>query len=198
MKIIIEEYQTGWVDDFLDQKEIIGSTLIDFNPIIEHIGSTSVVGLCAKPTIDILVGLQAEEQLDETISPMSSQGYTYFRKYEPLMPYRRLFSNLKPLTDKAPPEIIDLDDEFVRGQAFVPVTNIHIVVKDTPHWHRHLAFRDFLRAHAELRDEYGLLKKSVSKREFKDTNEYNDAKAGFIKKIERQALAWYSNQSKDA
>jgi GrpB-like predicted nucleotidyltransferase (UPF0157 family) len=56
-----------------------------------------------------------------------------------------------------------------------------------------LAFRDFLRAHVELRDEYGRLKKAVSKREFKDTNDYNDAKAEFIKKIERQALEWYNN-----
>ena len=83
MKIIIEEFQTDWVNDFLEQKVIIDSTLIDVNPITEHIGSTSVVGLCAKPTIDILVGLQAENQLDKTISPMINQGYTYFRKYEP-------------------------------------------------------------------------------------------------------------------
>lgn len=195
MKIIIEDYQTGWVNDFLEQKDLIGLILIDFDPLIEHIGSTSVVGLCAKPTIDILVGLQAEKQLDATISPMISQGYTYFRKYEPAMPYRRLFSNLKPLTDQVPPEIIGLNDEFVRGQAFIALTNIHIVVKDTPHWRRHLAFRDFLRAHAELRDEYGRLKKVVSKREFKDTNDYNNAKAEFIKEIERQALAWYNTQN---
>lgn len=197
MKIIIKDYQTGWANDFLEQQEILGSLLIDFNPIIEHIGSTSVVGLCAKPTIDILVGLQREDQLDETILPMIGHGYTYFKKYEPAMPYRRLFSNLNPLTDKSPPEIIDLNDEFVRGKEFIASTNIHIVVKDTPHWIRHLAFRDFLRAHTELRDEYGRLKKAVSKREYKDTNEYNDAKDGFIKKVERQALAWYGNQNKD-
>jgi GrpB-like predicted nucleotidyltransferase (UPF0157 family) len=152
-----------------------------------------VVGLCAKPTIDILVGLQTEEQLDATISPMISQGYTYFRKYEPAMPYRRLFSSLKPLTDKVPPQVIDFNDDFVRGQEFIVSTNVHIVVIDTSHWHRYLAFRDFLRAHVELRDEYGRLKKAVSKREFKDTNDYNDAKAEFIKKIERQALEWYNN-----
>ena len=198
MKIIIEEYQVGWVNDFLEKKEIIRSALNNFNPIIEHIGSTAVVGLCAKPTIDILVGLQAEKQLDKTIPLMINQGYTYFRKYEPAMPYRRLFVNLIPLTDKLPPEVIDLNDEFVRGQEFNVLTNIHIVVKDTYHWFRHLAFRDFLLAHDELRDEYGRLKKAVSKREFKDTNDYNDAKAEFIRKTERQALAWYSNQNKDA
>ena len=196
MKILIEEYQSGWVNDFLKEKDIIGSTLISFSPAIEHIGSTSVPGLCAKPTIDILVGLQEASLLDQTISPMIQQGYTYFKKYEPAMPYRRLFSKLKSLTDKAAPEIIDVNDEFVRGQEFIAKTNIHIVVKDTLHWKRHLAFRGYLRTHAEVRDEYYRKKKALSKQEFIDTNEYNAAKDRFIKETQSQALAWYNAQEK--
>ena len=197
MKIVIKAYQPRWVNDFLKEKERVASILIDFKPAIEHIGSTSVVGLCAKPTIDILVGLQDETQLDETIDPMIRKGYTYFRKYEPAMPHRRLFSGLKALKDKAPPLVIDLNDEFIRGQAFSPLTNIHIVVKDTFPWHRHLAFRDFLRTHSDLRDEYGQLKKTLSKLDFKDTNDYNAAKDSFIKKTEIRALTWYRNQNRD-
>lgn len=195
VKILLEEYQAGWANEFLEQKDIIGSTLIDFDPSIEHIGSTSIAGLCAKPTIDILVGLPEESLLDKTIPPMISKGYTYFKKYEPAMPYRRLFAKLKALTDNAPPKIIDLHDEFIRGKEFIAVTNIHIVVKDTIHWHRHLAFRDFLRTHAELRDEYGQLKKELSRHKFRDTNDYNTAKDSFIQKIQVQALAWYNNQN---
>ena len=126
MKILIEEYQTDWVNDFLEEKDIIGSTLIDFSPTIEHIGSTSVVGLCAKPTIDILVGLQDEIQLNESIAPMKSQGYTYVRKHEPEMPHRRLFSRMRALKDKVPPSIIDINEEFVRGKEFFPVTFFQI------------------------------------------------------------------------
>jgi GrpB-like predicted nucleotidyltransferase (UPF0157 family) len=197
MKIILEEYRANWVNDFLKEKEIVASILIDFNPTIEHIGSTSIVGLCAKSTIDILVGLQDEIQLDKTIYPMIDKGYTYFRKHEPSMPYRRLFSKLKALTDKAAPEVIDINDEFIGGKEFLPLTNIHIVVKDTPHWKRHIAFRDFLRVHANIRDEYGRLKKELSKLEFKDVPEYNAAKDSFIKKTEIQALDWYNAQKKD-
>ena len=196
VKILIEEYQADWVNDFLKEKDIIGLTLIAFSPAIEHIGSTSVPGLCAKPTIDILVGLQEESRLDQTISPMIDRGYSYFKKYEPTMPYRRLFSKLKSLKGKAAPEIIDVNDEFVRGQEFIAVTNIHAVVKDTLHWRRHLAFRDYLRAHAEVRDEYCRTKKALSKQEFIDTNEYNAAKDRFIKETQSQALAWYDAQEK--
>jgi len=198
MKILLEEYQARWVDDFLAEKVIIGSTLMDFHPVIEHVGSTSIPGLCAKPTIDMLVGLPDESLLDETIAPMIKQGFTYFRKYELVMPYRRLFARLRTLSGKVPPEVIDMHDEFVRGQEFISATNIHVVVKDTPHWHRHLAFRDFLRAHAELRDEYGRLKKELSQREFKDTNDYNATKDSFIKEIQAQAVAWYNHPNKES
>ena len=194
MRIVLEEYQTDWVNAFEKEKTLIASVLIDFHPTVEHIGSTSIPGLCAKPTIDILVGLHDEIQLDQPISPMISRGYTYFRKYEPAMPYRRLFARLKALTGRVPPEVIGLHDEFVRGQEFISLANIHIIVKDTPQWPMDLAFRDFLRAHADLRDEYGRLKKELSKREFKDTNDYNAAKDSFIKKTQAQALAWYKNQ----
>ncbi len=194
MKIILEEYQHSWVVSFELEKQALTSTLIDFSPAIEHVGSTAIPGLCAKPTIDILVGLHDEAQLDKTIAPMMSTGYTYFKKYEPAMPYRRLFSMLKALTDKKPPAIIDVHDEFVRGQEFISSANIHVIVKDTLHWKRHLAFRDFLRAHADQRDEYGRLKTELSKQEYKDTNQYNAAKDKFIQQTQELALAWYENQ----
>ena len=195
MKILIEDYQSRWGDDFLVEREIICSTLVEYSPTIEHIGSTSVAGLCAKPTIDILVGLPADNLLDQTISPMILRGYTYFKKYEPAMPYRRLFSRLKPLIEKTVPEVIDIQDEFVRGLEFIAVTNIHILVEDSVHWKRHLAFRDYLRTHPEVRDEYGRIKKELSHQEFRDSNDYNDAKANFVKKTESQALAWYQDQN---
>jgi GrpB-like predicted nucleotidyltransferase (UPF0157 family) len=196
VKILLEEYQATWVDAFLAERDIIGSTLSDLNPLIEHIGSTSIPGLCAKPTIDVLVGLQDDSLLDRTITPMIRRGYSYFAKYEPAMPYRRLFARLKPLAGKAPPAVVAVNDAFVRGEEFVSVANIHVLVRDTPHWHRHLAFRDFLRVHAEPRDEYGRLKMELSRHEFKKTNDYNSAKDDFIKRTQSQALAWYNDQKR--
>jgi len=194
MKIILEDYQTGWVDAFAREMAVISTALAGFSPAIEHIGSTAVAGLCAKPTIDILVGLRDDRQLDRAIAPLIGAGYTYFKKYEPAMPYRRLFARLRPLTDQAPPALIDVHDEFVRGQAFISVTNIHVVVKDTPHWKRHLAFRDYLRAHPDVRDDYARLKAALSRGDYRDTNEYNAAKERFIQETQARALAWYNRQ----
>ena len=194
MKIILEDYQPGWGDAFARELAVISAALAGFGPAIEHIGSTAVEGLCAKPTIDILVGLRDDTQLDRAIAPMVGAGYTYFKKYEPAMPYRRLFARLRPLTDQAPPELIDVHDAFVRGQTFISVVNIHVVVKDTPHWTRHLAFRDYLRAHSDVRDDYGLLKSALSRADYRDTNEYNAAKERFIQETQARALAWHERQ----
>ena len=194
MKIILEDYQTGWVDAFAREMAVISTALAGFSPAIEHIGSTAVAGLCAKPTIDILVGLRDDRQLDRAIAPLIGAGYTYFKKYEPAMPYRRLFARLRPLTDQAPPALIDVHDEFVRGQTFISLANIHVIVKDTPHWKRHLAFRDYLRAHPDVRDDYGRLKSALSRADYRDTNEYNAAKERFIQEIQARALAWHDRQ----
>jgi len=191
MKIIIEEYTPKWVDDFVTEKNKLEQALEGIGATIEHIGSTSVPGLGAKPIIDILIGLRVEDDLDKVIVPMQQSGYTYFKKYEPMMPYRRLFIKLEPLPDKMPPAIVDIGEELVTGKDFRAMVNIHVLVEGTPHWDRHIAFRDFLRAHPDTRDAYDALKKELSLREFRDTLEYNQAKDTFVKEVEQQALKWY-------
>ncbi|HEY0609506.1 MAG TPA: GrpB family protein [Chitinophaga sp.] len=193
MKIIIQPYTEKWVNDFTEEKSKLEETLKGMHAVVEHIGSTSVPGLGAKPIIDILIGLQSGNDLDKVITPMQQSGYTYFRKYEPMMPYRRLFIKLEPLPHKMPPAIVDIGEEFVTGKDFRAMANIHILVKDTPHWDRHIAFRDFLRAHPDTRDAYYALKKELSVKEFRDTLEYNQAKDAFVKEVEQRALNWYYN-----
>ena len=194
MKIIIEKYNSKWADIFLDEQRTIMKALDNLSPTVDHIGSTSVAGLGAKPVIDILVGLKNENHLDKVINPMLNCGYTYFKVYEPTMPYRRLFVKLKPLTDLLPPNIIGLNEEFVNRKDFTPLTHIHIMVKDTHHWTRHIAFRDFLRTHPEIKDEYYKLKNNLSQQEFNHHLEYNAAKDSFVKETEKLALNWFENQ----
>lgn len=191
MKIIIETYTEQWVNDFGEEKDKLAATLKGRHAVIEHIGSTSVPGLGAKPIIDILIGLPAEDDLDKVVVPMQQSGYTYFRKYEPMMPYRRFFVKLEPSPQKMPPAIVDIGEEYVTGKDFRAMANIHILVKGTLHWDRHIAFRDFLRAHPDTRDAYYALKKELSLMEFRDTLEYNQAKDAFVKEVEARALNWY-------
>lgn len=191
MKIVIETYQPAWVDKFLQEKATIAGALAHFAPAIEHIGSTSVPGLGAKPIIDILVGVEQEARLDETVQPMMAVGYTYFRKHEPAMPYRRFYVRLTGPEGQTPPSMVDIGEPFVIGQHFRSVTHIHLLVKDTLHWTRHIAFRDYLRTHPEVAAQYDSLKRAISLQDFKDGIAYNEDKDHFVKKVEAEAVAWY-------
>lgn len=196
MKIPFSPYSDQWPVDFQDRAKTIRAAVGDLPISIDHIGSTSVVGLGAKPIIDILIGVERETDLNTLIQPMMSCGYTYFKKYEPEMPYRRLFVLLKPLTQLQPPEMIDLDDDYNSGELFAPIVNVHSIVKHTHHWTRHIAFRDFLRSHPEVTERYYQLKLELSNREFAHHLEYNRAKNDFVKAVEHEALEWYQKTLK--
>ncbi|MGE7776117.1 GrpB family protein [Chitinophaga sp. NPDC101104] len=191
MKVVIAPYDPLWPDAYAAQQRLIAEALGHLFPVIDHIGSTSVPGLAAKPVIDILVGVASDEWLDATIEPMNRRGYTYFRKYEPSMPYRRFFALLDMPPGEPAPWLVDIGDPFVTGGPIPSLVNIHIMVKNTWHWKRHLAMRDFLRSHPDVADAYAALKIGLSAREFGDTNEYNAAKDAFVKSVEQRALAWW-------
>ncbi|MDQ3020337.1 MAG: GrpB family protein [Bacteroidota bacterium] len=198
MKIIIQEFQESWAEDFLKLKDTIQDALKDLNVTIDHVGSTSVKGLGAKPVIDILIGLENEADLDKTIQPMQQNGFTYHKKFERVStewtawPGRRLYTKLKSLSNLSAPEIIDFDNKI--GPDFILQSNIHTVVKSTNDWKRMIAYKDFLRAHPKIRDEYYLIKKEISKQEFENMLKYNEAKNDFVKDVERQAIIWYENE----
>jgi len=189
MRVTIEPYNPIWPDLFLKEKVIIEKALGP-TAAIEHIGSTAVQGLAAKPIVDMLVGLPNTDALDKCVQPMLAAGYTYVKKYEPLWPTRRFFMRLRA-TETVPPAIIDVQDGYLIGEDFISLTHIHIIVKDTYDWVRHIAFREFMRAHPHIRAEYATLKMQLSTQAFRDGLAYNDAKNIFVKKTEAQALQWY-------
>jgi GrpB-like predicted nucleotidyltransferase (UPF0157 family) len=170
MKIIISEYTPDWQVRFAEEKVAIEDVLKGLSPVVEHIGSTSVNGLVAKPILDIMVGVAEESKLDETINPIKKLGYYYIDKFTADWPERRFFQ------------------KNVKNNPNVHSINVHVFVKDSPDWVRHLAFRDYLRATPNKRDEYGKLKRALSEKEFKDRQEYQDAKEDFVKQLEKEAL----------
>jgi GrpB-like predicted nucleotidyltransferase (UPF0157 family) len=191
MKIIIHEYDPAWVEEFSYHKSIISRALASLAPSIEHIGSTSVAGLGAKPVIDILVGLQKEDDLDKSILPMMMARYSYIKKFEPFMPYRRFFQKLISRDNAAIPSVVDITYITNHQEDFHVEANIHIIQKNTDNWMRHIAFREYLRHHEDIKLEYFQLKKELAKREWADPNEYNNAKNDWIKRVERIAVEWY-------
>jgi GrpB-like predicted nucleotidyltransferase (UPF0157 family) len=164
MKIIIVDYNPEWPALFQLEKSGLEKILNDGGIIIEHIGSTSVEKLAAKPVIDILIGLENFDKAGNYIHPIISLGYQYISQFEDVMPFRRF---------------------FIKEVEEIRTHHIHMVGRGTEFWNRHLAFRDHLRNNAQARNSYADLKKELSKKEWKGGNEYASAKTAFIQRIEK-------------
>jgi GrpB-like predicted nucleotidyltransferase (UPF0157 family) len=166
--IVIAEYDPHWPEYYRTESERLIKALGDLLVRIEHIGSTSVPGLAAKPRIDIMPGVANEDVLDLAIEPVTALGFEYLDSFEDEMPFRRLFTR--------------------HASSAGIAVNIHTVAIGSEFWERHLLFRDYLRSHPDVAAEYAQLKRELAPR-FTVTNDYAEAKTEFITAIERRARA---------
>lgn len=166
MKVTVVEYRPEWREMFEDEERILQTVLGDIRARIEHVGSTAVAGLAAKPVIDLMVGLEDFSIADEVVPQIEALGYEYIQKYEDVMPFRRF---------------------LIKEQGRVRTHQIHMVGIGSEFWERHLLFRDYLRQNPAVAKRYASLKKELAARQWKDVNEYADAKTEFIREIEDTA-----------
>lgn len=199
MKIRFEAHKPQWKVKFQAIRDELSEAIGFLDPHIEHIGSTSVEGLSAKPIIDILVGLKDPVELDRVVQPLMEREFIYYEIYNSVMPYRRLFVKL----DVAPeslslPSCIKEGDKIPQPliESNHNLSNIHVMTYGTEHWIRHIAFRNYLRRHPDTMKSYGDLKSELSRHEWVDTNEYNAAKDPFIKLVEKAAIQEYHEDIK--
>jgi GrpB-like predicted nucleotidyltransferase (UPF0157 family) len=192
MKVALMPYRPDWSDDFARHRQIIDKTLSTLEPVVEHIGSTSLGDIAAKPIIDILIGLREDQALDIVVEPLIERGYTYVEKFNAGMPYRRFLVALVALQASPLPRIIGDDDSLAFGRDYNSVANIHVMTWGSYHWIRHIAFRDYLRTHPEVRKSYEALKLKIAEMDFADPLEYNAYKDNFISEHQQEAGAWFS------
>ena len=161
--IIISEYDPSWKNLFLKEKYILRETIGNENIVsLEHIGSTAVPGLCAKPTIDILVEIKDQADTDLIISKLKSAGYHFIPKPENPPPHM-MFA--KGYSEKG-----------FTGQAF------HVHIRYKGDWDES-RFRDYLINHPETAREYAELKLKLAELYPNDREKYTEAKTDFITKI---------------
>jgi GrpB-like predicted nucleotidyltransferase (UPF0157 family) len=172
LPILIADYDPRWATMYAEEsariQNVIGKWLLG----IEHVGSTSVPGLAAKPIVDIMPGLRSLGDAPPVISAMEGLGYQYIADYEDELPERRYFVR--------PPG---------RGYRHKRLFHIHAVETTNAFWRRHLAFRDYLRAHPETAAEYAALKRRLATEYGADRVGYTEAKTEFITGTEALALA---------
>jgi GrpB-like predicted nucleotidyltransferase (UPF0157 family) len=196
MKIQLEKYNPEWGNLYKEIEKDLKGYLIFLHPVIEHIGSTSVYGLTAKPIIDIIVGISSQSELEKVVDPLTSNDYIYYEKYNSLMPFRRFFVKLK----KRPAnlfikKIYAERDEIPNAVNDYKLAHIHVLEYNSYHWIRHIAFREYLKEHEDIKNEYQKIKLELSVFDWRDGNEYNNSKNDFIKRTEQKAIEWYEGQN---
>jgi GrpB-like predicted nucleotidyltransferase (UPF0157 family) len=158
-EITVVPYSTAWTARFRIESKLLQVALGDLAPTIEHIGSTSVPGLAAKPIIDMLVGVKA---LEARADRMAVYGYEYIPEYERALPDRRFFKRV------------------VRG---VRTHHVHVVEQYGLYWKRYLKFRDHLRGDTWLAARYAEVKRRLAARYRFDRDAYTNGKTGFVEAV---------------
>ncbi|OOG19927.1 hypothetical protein BWD42_08585 [Sphingobacterium sp. CZ-UAM] len=197
MLLPFEPYNPKWKKQFESIKLELQFLLKSLNPQIDHIGSTAVEGLSAKPIIDIQIGLGNETDLDRLPALLKLPNIVYYEKYNQDWPERRFFILLKePLYKINVPDIVKIGDDIpaILHDHDLRIAHLHAFVKGSSDWTRHLALRDYLIAHPAIRESYQELKEKLTQLDWRDGNDYNKGKDLFLKAQEKIALAWHKGR----
>lgn len=160
----IGPYDPAWPARYEAESARIRAALGDQAVRIEHVGSTSVPGLAAKPIVDIQVSVRSMVPRSAYVDPIVGLGYRWA---------------LDPWTDE--------HEFFGRDEGGERAFQIHVCPTGSEWERRHLAFRDWLREHPDDVAAYERLKRELAERHPRDIFTYVDAKTAFIREIEARA-----------
>ena len=172
-EIEIVDYNPNWANMFECEAESIRVTVgKDLIVEIQHIGSTAVLGLAAKPVIDIMIGLRDLSDGKKIIRPLEELGYVYWAD--------------------------NPDDKkifFVKGMppyGEKRTHHVHVVEIDGEFWQRRL-FRDYLRIHPEEVSRYEQLKRDLAVRFRDDREAYTEGKSDYVAEVMEKARREFQN-----
>jgi GrpB-like predicted nucleotidyltransferase (UPF0157 family) len=157
-KVRLLAYTPLWAQLFEQEAERIRQAIGHLILGLEHIGSTAIPELKAKPILDMMAGVESLERAQQCIEPLEAIGYEYARW-------------------------AGVPDAYVFGKERWRTHLLHVVEYDGENWWNNLRFRDRLRGDPALVEEYAKLKEELSHRYRNDRAAYTDAKAEFIRRI---------------
>ena len=152
-------YDPSWMEKFEQEKDFLEQLLEPWRkgPVV-HVGSTAIVGLCAKPVIDIMAGVRSLPESEPAKDILFQAGYQYAEYKTDVMHW------------------------FCKPSFAMRTHHLHLVPFESPLWCERLAFRDLLRTNSTLADEYATLKQKLARKFEFDREAYTDAKRPFIKR----------------
>lgn len=160
--VILEPHTPAWAERFSQEHDTLATIFAGTEHRIEHVGSTAVEGLTAKPIIDILLGVDELPVVESRIARLAASGYDYVARHEAVLPQRRYFRKKR------------------NGRR---LAHLHCVRLNSSFFRDHLRFRDTLRSDPKVAREYCELKRRLAGRWRHDRRAYTDGKSEFIRGI---------------
>ncbi len=157
--VALHAYSATWPAVFSAERERLMALLPGRFIDIQHIGSTAVPGLAAKPIVDLLAGVASMDVARALAEPLCRSGYTTSAEFNATLDDRQWFMR------------------WAEGRR---THHLHVVVHGSPAWRQRLKFRDMLRADATLAQQYAQLKADLAATHAHDREAYTEAKAAFI------------------
>lgn len=167
-KVQLAAHDPLWVSIAVNESQDIVVALGDNLVTTHHIGSTAVPGIMAKPVIDLMPVVRSLDLLDRGQRRIEALGYSWWGEYG--LPGRRYCTKDDPKTGRR-------------------LFQLHCYQADSPEIGRHLAFRNHLRHHPGLAQEYEAEKLRCQALHPNDSHAYSDCKDAWIRRAEREALA---------
>jgi GrpB-like predicted nucleotidyltransferase (UPF0157 family) len=163
--VSIVPYDPEWPGRFERERRLLVDAIGGWlNGAVEHVGSTAIPGLAAKPVIDIMAGVESLDASRPALAVLERHQYCYF-------PYRA-----------------DVMHWLCKPSPAFRTHHLHLVPLGSPLWIERLAFRDYLRTHSEVAQEYETLKRRLADQHRFDREAYTEAKSPFVQDVVAKAL----------
>lgn len=154
------KHESNWKEIFEAEKDILNLLIEDYVIDIQHVGSTSIPGIEAKPIIDILIRVKSLDYIPNIVEMLESNGFIY-----------------------CPQSGTDERILFVKGGEDFRTHHIHVVERKGKEWNSNILFRDYLIENIEVAREYSILKKKLAEKYPNDRNAYTEGKNDFIQDV---------------
>jgi GrpB-like predicted nucleotidyltransferase (UPF0157 family) len=158
--IVIVPHDPSWKEEFARESGRVLAALGALAIRAEHVGSTAIPGLSAKPIVDIMIGVASLTLARQSTGQMASLGYEYVPAFEALLPERLFFQRGSPRTH-----------------------HVHVAETASRFWTRQIGFRDYLTGHPDVAAEYADLKTKLAARFAEDRDGYTRAKTDFVQAV---------------
>jgi len=162
----LSPYRKEWPKIYKEEEKLLREAAGSFVIDIQHVGSTSVPGLVSKPIIDIAVAVKDLKEGEKCIAPITNLGYEY---------------KLDKVTDST------IHHYFSKGGYYNRTHHIHLEEWKSKIWYNHILFRDYLRMHNDIMNEYAELKIKLAEKFPFDRVSYRAGKDKFIEPIIERA-----------